>query len=625
MNIEKIEDLEIYEAGKQKDIVLRGDYHVSCNWYSSLKKDKQIKFTEKQIININKKILKEIFSRGNIKFSPDNMQEYSKELFFRNIPFITKKFIEVKNSKKIFLDKDFSEIEGKIKKKIPYFIIKNNKVYGVIGLFKDFKILASWKIPLISKIEDNKIIIGGFEKEILENIEKKKEDIDNKEIVMKPYPNEHSARINSPDKYIRFRRQNNKLGQGIHVIFGITEDEKVEIQTIRFSSSKFSVEEAKTWLKDHDFKPIKFEPAIKKESYNVKELKNLPEFVVASNYDLVFRPKENLKLNETPESKSKELDADKEEERKHKNCINFENGICKLKDIEVEPEGKACSEFVLKSGLKKEEVKFVLQKHWFEKQVITRFGPSNEHWDLRIDENKSTILHWVCEKNLIETAKVTSYIKSCRDKKSIDIGKNGKIKLKSGTAYNPTKDTPAWIEAIDWGNCVILEKNKTFTKIEFNGKILKGLYVFKRKSESSPFYLIETSKKLSQKKFKSKFEKQIPIIKADSDKHIVFGIVYTPYEKDAQGDWALPEEIKEAAHKFLRDYRIIKLQHQEKAEDCSVVESYVTNIDQDLFGKHIKKGTWLMVTEIKNPKIWDMIVKGELIGFSMAGTAQGEE
>lgn len=81
---------------------------------------------------------------------------------------------------------------------------------------------------------------------------------------MKPYPNEHAARLNEPSKYVSFRRENDKFGPGISVIWGITKDKKVEIQAIRFNAEKFTVAEAKKWLKDHDYKPILFEPAKEK-------------------------------------------------------------------------------------------------------------------------------------------------------------------------------------------------------------------------------------------------------------------------------------------------------------------------------------------------------------------------
>ncbi len=76
-----------------------------------------------------------------------------------------------------------------------------------------------------------------------------------------PYPNEHSATINEPSKYNKFRRENNKLGDGIHVIWGIPNDGPVEIQAIRFEADKFTAEAAKTWCKDNGHKYISFEPA----------------------------------------------------------------------------------------------------------------------------------------------------------------------------------------------------------------------------------------------------------------------------------------------------------------------------------------------------------------------------
>ena len=79
----------------------------------------------------------------------------------------------------------------------------------------------------------------------------------------KPYPNEHAQRLNSPDKYERIRRQNDKFGSGIHAIFGVTEDGKTELQAIRFSADKFSPEEAREWLEEHDYSTGGFEPAKK--------------------------------------------------------------------------------------------------------------------------------------------------------------------------------------------------------------------------------------------------------------------------------------------------------------------------------------------------------------------------
>lgn len=86
-----------------------------------------------------------------------------------------------------------------------------------------------------------------------------------------PYSGEHSARINPPGKYARMRRQNNKFGAGIHVIFGILPEGGSEVQAIRFDSDKFTPEEAKEWLSSHDYKPIEFEPALEPETEKEQE------------------------------------------------------------------------------------------------------------------------------------------------------------------------------------------------------------------------------------------------------------------------------------------------------------------------------------------------------------------
>jgi len=78
-----------------------------------------------------------------------------------------------------------------------------------------------------------------------------------------PYPTEHSARLKDPKQYDEFRRQNDKFGKGIHAIFGIKKSppRKSELQAIRFDAKKFTVKEAKDWLKKHNHKYIRFEPA----------------------------------------------------------------------------------------------------------------------------------------------------------------------------------------------------------------------------------------------------------------------------------------------------------------------------------------------------------------------------
>lgn len=112
-----------------------------------------------------------------------------------------------------------------------------------------------------------------------------------------PYPNEHAARINSPDKYTKLRRNNDEFGKGIDVIYGVTKDGKAEVQAIRFDKEKFTPEAAKKWLKDHDYSSSGFEEA--KEQKNDAEKKEPPM---------------KGKMTDSKKNSEKEKDSDKDED-----------------------------------------------------------------------------------------------------------------------------------------------------------------------------------------------------------------------------------------------------------------------------------------------------------------------
>ena len=87
----------------------------------------------------------------------------------------------------------------------------------------------------------------------------------------RPYPNEHAARLVDPDDFDDFRREKDGGGSGVDFIYGIADGES-RIQSIRFDASVFSEGEARDWLDEHDFKPIKFEPAIKERTMEDQEI-----------------------------------------------------------------------------------------------------------------------------------------------------------------------------------------------------------------------------------------------------------------------------------------------------------------------------------------------------------------
>jgi len=97
--------------------------------------------------------------------------------------------------------------------------------------------------------------------ERLNSLDDRSEDM----IESRPYPNEHAARINDPEKYQGFRRMNDELGDGIHIILGLLNGTS-EIQSIRFDKKKWTVEAAQQWLAENGYTVIKFEPALEEKS-----------------------------------------------------------------------------------------------------------------------------------------------------------------------------------------------------------------------------------------------------------------------------------------------------------------------------------------------------------------------
>lgn len=77
-----------------------------------------------------------------------------------------------------------------------------------------------------------------------------------------PYPNFHAARLKEPDLFLRIRVIWAK--QGIMAYGGPLKSDPrggVVMQAIRFKASRWTVAEAKKWLKEHKYHVILFEKA----------------------------------------------------------------------------------------------------------------------------------------------------------------------------------------------------------------------------------------------------------------------------------------------------------------------------------------------------------------------------
>jgi hypothetical protein len=122
--------------------------------------------------------------------------------------------------------------------------------------------------------------------------------------ILKPYSNEHAARIIDPSKFEQdsFRRVNNKnsdsfknLPDGVSVIIGkLKGGSNTTIQAYRFDVDSFTVAEAKKWLKDNDVSFKDFEPAAEKAEKSLENTKK--EF--EKGIDIEFLPVEKAKDEE---------------------------------------------------------------------------------------------------------------------------------------------------------------------------------------------------------------------------------------------------------------------------------------------------------------------------------------
>jgi hypothetical protein len=117
----------------------------------------------------------------------------------------------------------------------------------------------------------------------------------------------------------------------------------------------------------------------------------------------------------------------------------------------------------------------------------------------------------------------------------------------------------------------------------------------------------------------------VPILKSDSEKQEITGVVLTPEVVDAQGDIISADVIEKAAGDFLASYnRSTKLgfMHKEFNRRFELRQSFIAPSDMSIGSRVVKAGTWLMVVKVLEDKIWQAIKSGKLTGFSIGGKAK---
>lgn len=113
------------------------------------------------------------------------------------------------------------------------------------------------------------------------------------------------------------------------------------------------------------------------------------------------------------------------------------------------------------------------------------------------------------------------------------------------------------------------------------------------------------------------------IAKADGEKKIIYCVVLTPNEVDAQDEWMSPEDIERTAHLYLQKSRVVGKNHQALVKAVPV-ESYISPTDWKCTGPDgdeqlVKKGAWVIAIKILDDAEWNKVLDGEYTGVSIGG------
>jgi len=130
----------------------------------------------------------------------------------------------------------------------------------------------------------------------------------------------------------------------------------------------------------------------------------------------------------------------------------------------------------------------------------------------------------------------------------------------------------------------------------------------------------EKARNIYEKSCKSK-EKEFAVKMLETKGEEVFGIVYAPDEKDADGDEMDASVIQSACYEYNTFFRNTMYRHKLPLNSDQVVllESYIAPIDMKVNEVDIKAGSWLQRWQIKDPKLQEQIRNGDIVGFSLGG------
>ena len=125
---------------------------------------------------------------------------------------------------------------------------------------------------------------------------------------------------------------------------------------------------------------------------------------------------------------------------------------------------------------------------------------------------------------------------------------------------------------------------------------------------------------------------EIELKEVDAEKRILMGAALIPnkqiYRKNDKNEeyyiYFSEETVRKASELFFMNsnQNNATLEHKQKLEGMSVVESWITEGKNDKstnYGFNFPKGTWVISMKVNNDEIWNKVKLGEVKGFSIEG------
>lgn len=134
--------------------------------------------------------------------------------------------------------------------------------------------------------------------------------------------------------------------------------------------------------------------------------------------------------------------------------------------------------------------------------------------------------------------------------------------------------------------------------------------------------------------FKDQSKSKFTFAVADLERKILIGPALIPnkqihrFNRKTGEDyyvWFSRQTVRKASQLFLQNnkHHNATLEHAEKIQDLSVVESWIKESEVDksaAYGFRVPVGSWLVAIKVNNDKIWDEQIKeGKVKGFSIEG------